>query len=166
MKAVHECFRQRDLIFFEGVDDALGFGRVAGEGFLAERRDAGLGAFDAPLGVHAVGQRIVDRVDVAIGEQFRRSCRRRAGYAMLGSPGLGALQASGWRRAATSPLREAWIAGMTRRPILAVLRMPQRILSVMFCLLSPLRTGDLIGRPYSFLAGDSPSRTRQYVVAG
>jgi hypothetical protein len=51
------------------VRHALGFGRVGGHGFLAQHMLTGSQRPNAPLAVQAVGQWIVDRIDLGIGEQ-------------------------------------------------------------------------------------------------
>ena len=69
MKAVHERFRQRNAMPLEGIDDALRLEGIAREGLLAQGRDARRRALDAPFGVHAVGQRNIHRVNIAVREQ-------------------------------------------------------------------------------------------------
>jgi len=70
MEAVHEGLRQQDVVPGESIDHGLRFRCVAGQGLLAQRRFACLGAPDAPGGVLAVGQGVVNGVDVGVGEQL------------------------------------------------------------------------------------------------
>ena len=78
---VRIALAQDHLVAARGVEHRLGLGRRHGDRLLAQHVLAGLGGADRPFGVHAVGQRDVDRIDVADRPAAPRSCRARAGCA-------------------------------------------------------------------------------------
>ena len=68
--ADHEGFA--DLYAGEGADGEKGFGFGDGDadGLFTEDVFAGFGGFDGPRHMHLIGQRIVDGINVRVGEQL------------------------------------------------------------------------------------------------
>ncbi len=67
--AIVERFEENQAALSCRCHHLLGFGRVGGEGLLAEHVLALLERLESPLGVKTRGQRIVDRVDIRIADQ-------------------------------------------------------------------------------------------------
>jgi hypothetical protein len=67
--APHEGLGQHAAFALGDVEDAIDVLGVAGERLLAQHVLAGLERAERPLHVQRVGQRVVDRVDVGIGQQ-------------------------------------------------------------------------------------------------
>jgi hypothetical protein len=114
----------------------LGLLGVERDRLLAQHMLAGLGRLDRPRHVQVVGQRVVDRLDLAVGQQL---FIRAVGLGMPSS--LAHFLASARSREAMAWMRQCLlfcIAGMTLAvPIRAVLMMPQftgcMALSPLFC---------------------------------
>jgi len=66
VEAIHERLHQGDAALLAVVEDGGGLAQVAGDGLLTEDVEAGVGGGPDPLGVEAVGQRDVHRVDVGL----------------------------------------------------------------------------------------------------
>ena len=83
MVQVHEGFEDGDVIFLGGLGHLIEAVERNGRRLFAEDVLAGFGGAHGPLGVHGVGQRVVDDVDVGVGEQ-RFVAAEGFGNALLG----------------------------------------------------------------------------------
>ena len=124
--ADHEGFADFDAGARADVEQRFGLGDSHAERLFAEHVLAGFGGLGGPGDVKLIGQRIVDRVDVGVGEQF-----------LVGAVGRGNAERLRGRSRALARSREAMaatvvssprcMAGMTfLRPMLAVLSTPKR----------------------------------------
>ena len=123
--ADHEGFADLDAGAGADGKQGLGFGDGEADGLFAEDVLAGFGGLDGPRHVHLVGQRIVDGVDVGVGEQLfvRPVC---LGDAELRRASL-ALARSREAMASTVVNWPCCMAGRTFLiPMFAVLSTPQR----------------------------------------
>ena len=68
--ADHEGFADEDAGAVANGEEGLGLGEGHAEGFFAEDVLAGFGGADGPGDVELVGERVVDGVDVGVGEEF------------------------------------------------------------------------------------------------
>ena len=88
VRADHEGLADLDAGAVADGEQGAGFGGGHGEGLLAEDVLAGFGGLDRPLNVQVVGERVVDGVDVGVGEER-----------FVGGVGGGDVE-GGWRRSA------------------------------------------------------------------
>ena len=112
-----------------GVGDAIHVLGIERERLFAQHVLAGGDGRERPRHVIAVGQRNVDGVDVRIGEQ-RVVAGDRARDLPLAGVGRRRGRDRGWRPPTSSLRRAARIAGIRRRLMRAVPRMPQRTVTV------------------------------------
>ncbi len=68
MELVHEGFTQNHAVVPGGADHRLGLSRAQCDRLLAEDVLAGAGGRYGPFGVHMIGERDIDRIDLVVVE--------------------------------------------------------------------------------------------------